>query len=182
MRVMMMLLAIPLIAGCSQVRTYQPPADPNTLDSTQFVHYLARVPVVNYAETCRAMVILLDEDNPASDQAGREALLSDRGVVRAAWHIPPDHVVDMGTLAFMLSKACDLPPTAGTVVFGSWGLGDRRYAHRQVVSEGLMEYAPVYKPVAGGDLVLALSRADDYIAKKSGGLDVREPDSPGDLD
>lgn len=165
--------------GCSQTRQFQPPVNPNTLDETQFLHYLAGVPVVTYDETCRAVVMLLEPENQMSEHAQRESYLLERKMVQGAWDIQPEQIVDMGTLAYMLTRACAIPPSASSVVLGSWGLGDRRYAHRQAVSEGLLDYAPVYKPVAGGDLVMALARADDYLAKQRGGDDA-PVDSPND--
>lgn len=175
------LATVLLATGCSQTRSYQPPVDPNTLDETQYIHYLARVPVVTFEEGCRAMVILMEGQDRFANQDERESYLRSAGAVRESWKIAPEQNLDTGTLAYMLAAACDLPPTAGTVLLGSWGLGDRRYALRQVVDEGLLTFAPDYKPVAGGDLVMALAHAEDYLART--GKTEQEPmiESPADL-
>lgn len=167
--------------SCSQTRSYEPPVDPNTLDETQYVHYLARVPLVTFEEGCRAMVILMEGQDRYASHEEREAFLVSAGAVRESWKLTPEQTLDTGTLAYMLAAACDVPPTAGTALLGSWGLGDRRYALRQVVDEGLLTYAPDYKPVAGGDLVMALAHAEDYMTNT--GQTEPEPviDSPTDL-
>lgn len=175
-------LALVIVAaGCSQTRSYEPPVDPHTLDETQYVHYLASVPLVTYEEGCRALVILMEGKDRFSSHEEREAFLRSAGVVRESWKLSPEKTLDTGTLAFMLAAACDVPPTVDTILLGSWGLGDRRYALRQMVDEGLLSPAPDYKPVAGGDLVMALAHAEDYMARS--GKTAPEPviDSPTDL-
>ena len=168
-------------AGCSQTRSYEPPVDPNSLDETEYVHYLARVPLVTFEEGCRALVILMEGEDRFGSHEERESFLKSAGVVREAWKLSPEKTLDTGTLAFMLAAACNVPPTADTILLGSWGLGDRRYALMQMVDEGLLSPAPDYKPVAGGDLVMALAHAEDYLARI--GKTSAEPviDSPTDL-
>lgn len=153
------------LGGCAYSRQYEPSVDPNTLSDVQFVHYLVTVPVVTVEEGCRAVMIAADGEDSFSDHGERYAAMEQRGLVRAAWKLEGQQVLDTGTLAFMLSKVCSLPPSVNSVLLGSWGLGDRRYALKQAVRYNLIRYAPPYKSVTGGEMVAALASADEYMAR-----------------
>lgn len=171
-----------LLAGCAQTRKFQPAVDPAGLSDIQFVHYLEGVPLATFGEACRAALIVADGETRFGDHAGRYAELRSRGVVRDAWKLEAGHVLDVGTLAYMAAEVCALPPTVNTVLFGSWGLGDRRYAVRQAASRGILEYAPTHEPVTGGELLQAIGRMDDYLARQGrGGVEQRDIDAPGDV-
>jgi hypothetical protein len=170
------------LVGCAGPRKFQPELDHETLDQTRFVHYLATLPVVTVDEAARAMLILADGTETHATYEQRVAELEQRGIVRKAWHLKPDHVLDKGTLGYMLLKVCRLPGGVNTLLFGSWGLGDRRYALKEVADVGLLTYGPDYHPVTGGELVAALARADTYMAEH-GIYGSPEPrvDRPADL-
>jgi hypothetical protein len=170
------------LVGCTGPRKFQPEINHETLDQTRFVHYLATLPVVTVDEAARAMLILADGTETHATYEQRVAELEQRGIVRKAWHLKPDYVLDKGTLAFMLFKICRMPGGVDTLLFGSWGLGDRRYALKEVADAGLLTHGPDYQPVTGGELVAALARADSYMAEH-GIYGSPEPrvDSPADL-
>ena len=174
------LAAVVLVGGCSQARQYQPAVDPQTLNDAQFVHYLGTVPVVTFSEACRAIIIAADGKDVLDNYEARYAELRDRGFVREAWDMKPDHVLDLGTLAFMAAQVCQLPPSVNSALLGSWGLGDRRYAVKQAASREIVCYGPPYKPVSGGQMLLALARMDEYMARKGiydfGGADINAPE------
>lgn len=157
------LCLILLLAGCAGSRKYQPPVDTQTLDATLFVHYLASVPAVTVDEAARAMLILADGEETAETAEARLAELERRGWVRPAWGLRPEHTLDRATLGYLLFRGCKLPDSVNTIILGSWGAGDRRYAMRQAVALGLMEHGPEYEPVTGGEFVAALTRADEYL-------------------
>jgi hypothetical protein len=170
------------LVGCAGPRKFQPELDHETLDQTRFVHYLATVPVVTVDEAARAMLILADGTETHASYEQRVAELEQRGIVRKAWNLKPDHVLDKGTLGFMLFKICRLPGGVDTLLFGSWGLGDRRYALKEAADAGLLTYGPDYHPVTGGELVAALARADTYMAEHGiYGSPERRVDRPADL-
>ncbi len=159
------LAIVVLFAGCSHTRTWQPAVNPDTLGDIEFIHYLETVPVVSYGEACRAVTILREGDSHRGDQEEPIARLQEQGIVRAAWGLEPDDALDLGTLAYMLAATCNLPPSVDSTLFGSWGLGDRRYALRRAVDHEIVYFGPPYKLVTGGEMVFALGRADDYMAK-----------------
>ena len=175
-------LVVVLAAGCSQSRQYQPQVDRESLSDTEFVHYLADVPVVTFEEACRGVLIAADGADAYDTYAERGAELERRGVIRASWGLKPDDVLNRGTLAFMLAEVCDLPASVNSTIFGSWGLGDRRYALKRAVYRDIIIYGPTYEMITGGEFVEALANADAYMAK-AGTYDANVGDinAPEDL-
>ncbi len=161
-----LVLCAALAGGCSQTRKFQPTIDPNTLGDTQFIHYLGSVPVVSFSEACRAMVIAGEGTDSFENFSQRYDYLQQKGVVRDCWHVNPDDVLNLGTLSFMASKTCELPESVCTVLFGSWGLGDRRYALRQTAYYDIVCYNSPCKIVSGGEMLITLAHMDEYMAKK----------------
>jgi hypothetical protein len=173
-----LLVAGMLLGGCSQQRQFEPPVDPDRLSDIQFLHYLERVPVATYAEGCRAMLIAAGDTNVPASHAERHAELLRRDMVREAWSLKPDDVLDMGTMCFMAAKASGLRPSVSGLLLGSWGLGDRRYAVRECVYAGLIADAPVHQPVTGGALVWTMGRVDDYVSGAGAFAGRKTADSP----
>ena len=158
---------IMLLAGCTQpTRRFEPSVDPRPLSDLQFIHYLEGVPLVTVEEGCRAMLIAADGRDDYDNHADRYAELSRRGVVRAAWKLEPRQVLDFGTMCYMMAQVGDLNPSINSTLLGSWGLGDRRYAARQVVAARIAPPLPTYRPVTGGEFIWALSHLDEVMAKK----------------
>ncbi|MFQ5491260.1 MAG: hypothetical protein ACE5GE_11105 [Phycisphaerae bacterium] len=170
-------------AGCASSRSFTPDMDPNTLDGTSFLHYLSPLPAVTVEEACRAIILIADgKENLQTFEARYQELL-DRGVIRSAWNLEADHLLDKATLAYMAVKVCHVEPGFNSLLLGSWGLGDRHYALQDAVAAGLMLYDADFKAVRGGELVGVLARMDDLMAKK--GLyagTAQDVDSPEDLD
>jgi hypothetical protein len=150
--------------GCSQRVSYTPSQNHETLDSAEFVHYLARQPMVTFGEACRAMLIVADGDEQSGSFDARRAELESRGIVRDAWGLSATDAVDRGTLAYMIFRTCDLPAGLSMSVFGQCSLGDRRYAMREVAYQRIMRPGPPYRIATGGELVSAMGNADDYLA------------------
>lgn len=170
------------MAGCAATRNFTPETDPNTLDGTSFIHYLGTVPVVTVDEGCRAILLIADgQENFQSHQARYDELLR-RGIIRTAWNLQADRLLDKGTLGYMAVQVCQADRGLNSLLLGSWGLGDRRYALQDAVAAGLMLFDAEFRPVRGGELLGVLSRMDDLMAKKglyqSAAHDV---DSPEDL-
>lgn len=162
------------VTGCAEPRKFQPPMDTAALDDTLFLHYLATVPCVTVEEAARAILVLADGEDRFDTYPQRVAELERRDVMRAAWKLEPRNNLDRGTLGYMLFKTCDVPPSVNTLAFGSWGLGDRRYAMQQAAAAGLIEYGPDYQPVTGGEFVAAIARADTYMTER-GSTETLEP-------
>ena len=174
--------AVLALTGCSAARRFEPAQDPDTLPSTAFMHYLATVPVVSVEEGCRAILLVADGEEHYPTHQERYAELLGRGVVREAWQLRPNDMLDKGTLAYMAYKVCRLPSSLNTLLLGSWGLGDRRYALKEVTAAGIMPYDVSYRVVRGGELLAVLTKIDAYLAEH--GMyewDRRDVDSPHDL-
>ncbi len=158
-----MAVALTLVGCIAPMRTYQPPQDPATLNETAFLHYLATVPTVTVAEGVRAMVIL---DKPPQNTPTFEdqwAHLVMLGAIKDAWDLRREHTLDKGTLAYMLTVVCKTPRSLSEAASGITGLGDRRYALKTCIDEGLLAYGLPHDAVTGGELLSALSKAEKSI-------------------
>jgi len=157
-----MLLGLVVVGCLAPHRTYQPPQDPSALDDTAFLHYLATVPTVTVAEGVRAVGLLLDPTpRPASfdDQRRR---LEKVGALKPGWALAPEETLEKAILAFMLSVVCKTPRSLNEAAATLTNLGDRRYALKTCIDEGLLPYGLPHDPVTGGELLSALSRAERY--------------------
>ncbi len=170
-----------LLAGCSQRRQYQPETDPLSLDDMQFVHFLVGLPTVTFSETCRAITLTADGADEFQTHEERYEELVRRDVVRRAWGLGPDDVVDRGTLAFMSCRVCQLPASVSSTLLGSWGLGDRRYALKQAAYHEIITYGPTYEAVTGGELVNVLAHMDEHLAREGRYDFGKDVDSPADF-
>ena len=157
-----------LSAGCAAPqRTFEPAQDPATLDDVAFLHYLASIPVATVDEGMRAALLLkgVTVQPPSFEEHYR--ILRRIGAVRTTWRLSPDSILDKGTLAYMLATVCGLPRSLNELIAWTTGIGDRRYALKTCVHEGLMPYGLAYEPVKGGELLSALTEAERYLAAKS---------------
>lgn len=156
-----------LLGGCAQPRAGVPQVELNTLDDDAFLGHLADVSLVSVEEAFRAMVILSEGEDAHQTFAQRQAWLEGRDIVRTAWGLEQGNYIDQGSVAFMVCKILRIRGGLSRVVFGSWGLGDRRYAHRELVSRELLgTRGPDYAPMTGGELVHLLGLADEFMADR----------------
>lgn len=150
--------------GCAMPqRTYQPAQDPATLDDVSFLHYLATVPVVTVAEGMRAVLLLAGDGARGSTFEQKYEELRGRGAVKEAWRLEPGQILDKGTLAHMLQVICDMPRSLDDVLASKTGVGDRRYALKTCIHEGVMPYGVAHERVTGGELLSALTNAEGYL-------------------
>ncbi|HUU85928.1 MAG TPA: hypothetical protein VM243_20715 [Phycisphaerae bacterium] len=171
-----------MLTGCAAPRRFEPAQNPDALPATSFLHYLATVPVVSVEEGCRAILLVTDGKEQYTTHDERYAELLRRGFARRAWRLRPGDMLDKGTLAYLACKVCNLPGGVNTLLFGRWGLGDRRYALKEVAAEGIMSYDVSYRVVRGGELLTTLTKIDAYLAEHQRyEWDRQEPDSPHDL-
>src|SRR5262249_12073876 len=133
-----------LLGACAMPRKENPEVDPNTLGDVEFQGYLADVPLVTVDEAYRAMLILADGEDTSKTFDERREKLESRGIARPQWGLRPENIVDKGTVAFMVCRICKIRGGVNMHVFGALGLGDRRYAMREVVYEKLMDESSDY--------------------------------------
>ena len=166
------------LSGCAAPRAVQPEVDPATLSDDGFEAYIAEVPDVTVDEAYRAMLILADGEDGRENFEQREAELQRRGIARAQWNLKPDDVIDTGSVAYMVCQICQIKGGVSARLFGSWGLGDRRYAVRELVYREMMEEGVDYQFMTGSGLYTLLHKADDLMEKKglyeSAGVDLTD--------
>lgn len=170
------------LVGCAPHVTYAPALDDQSVASSEFLHVVARQPVVTYDQACRALLLMTEGQDQARGFEERTAVLQASGVVRAEWGLSANDVVDRGTLAYMICQACKLPGGINTRLSGWTGVGDRRYALHEAIHRGLIVGGTSEQVLAGGEFVRAIAKADDYLAKRGpGGPQEREISSPRDV-
>ena len=155
---------MPLI-GCSlPKRQFVPERDPSRMSDDIFLHYLASVPVVTVDEGMRAFLLLRGPSSKWPGHNLRKGELLRIDAVELRWKLPPYQVLDKGTAAHMLRTICDLPTGVNEHIARVTHIGQRRYALRACVDAGLMPYGRATDPMTGGDLLAALTKADEYLA------------------
>jgi len=154
-------------SGCAGPRQTAPKVDPATLDDDAFQSYLAQAGMVTVDEAYRAMVILADGKDGSKDFEERRKKLESRGIANPLWNLKPQNVIDSGAIAFMICRICKISGGVDMVVLGSWGLGDRRYAMRELIYREMIEDSVDYQYMTGAKLVGLMSKADTIMAKKN---------------
>ena len=144
-------------------REIAPPVDPSTLDDTAFLHYLATVPTVTVAEGVRAVGLLAGPTPQPATFEDQRSHLERLGAIKPAWRLQPHDTLDKGTLAYMLTAICKTPRSLTEAASAVTRLGDRRYALKTCIDEGLLPYGLAHDAVTGGELISALSKAERYL-------------------
>lgn len=156
-------LAVVLACGCAHPRKTPVAVDAATLDDMGFQAYLADAPVVTVDEACRAILILADGHDKTRSWEARQALLVQRGLIRQTWALQPENIADRGTIAYMICRICRIKGGVNHLLLGTVGLGDRRYAYRELVYRGMMDSGTEWGFLTGGQMVALLSKADQYM-------------------
>jgi hypothetical protein len=161
------LAALLTLAGCSAGPRMEPPdIDPAKMSDEGFQAYLARTPLVTVDEAYRAMLILADGEDTSKSFDERREKLESRGIARAAWKLKPEDVIDSGSIAFMVCRICQIKGGVNMRLLGSWGLGDRRYAVRELQYREMIDEKVDYEYMTGPSLVGLLAKADQLMARK----------------
>lgn len=167
-RVWFVCLVLAGSAGCqAPQRTWKLGRDPDTMNATTFLHYLAATPVVSVDEGMRAVLMLTDEGSRFPTYERRREELLRRSAIKPQWKLQADQVLDKGTLAHMLRVACQLPRSVNERLFSPLNLGDRRYALHSCVHAGLLGYSLPSEPVRGGELLSAMTAAEQYLSRRT---------------
>jgi len=153
-------------AGCAGPRKTAPTVDASTLSDEGFQAYLATVDVVTVDEAYRAILILADGQDTSKTFDERKEKLESRGIARTAWSLKPQNVVDTGSIAYMICKICKFAGGIDMNVFGTLGIGDRRYALRELIYREMVMDTVAYQYVTGASLVAVMGKADSIMAKK----------------
>lgn len=162
------ILAAPLLlsVACAGPRPTQPPVNADTLDDDGFQFYLNEVDLVTVDEAYRAILILADGEDTSENFAERAQKLESREIVRAAWELQPDHVIDSGSVAYMVCRICELRGGLNARLLSPTGLGDRRYALRELIYREMIDDSVDYQYMTGTALFALMRKADQLRAKK----------------
>jgi len=131
----------------------------------EFLDCMVRRPKCTFAHAVKAVTILMAAPQTARTFDQQYHFLLDHKVVRPAWKIERDQWIDRGTVSYMLYRAMGLRGGVNMTMFASWGLGERRYAYRELMYRKLAEPGTDYMYVSGPELVTMLGRVDDYMQK-----------------
>ena len=149
----------------SQVVTTNESVDCQSVDEMDFLDCMVRKPKCTVADAVRAIGIFVAGEDPGKNYDQRYEYLLERKIVRTAWKLNPDQWIDRGTLAYMMLKSADIKGGINMLLLGSNGLGDRRYAYREMMYLNLMQEGVDYNFVSGPELVTAIGKLDDYVRK-----------------
>lgn len=152
-------------SGCAMKRTYQPDRDTNSLSSSAFQAYLNKAPLVTVDEAYRAIGLLENGEEIGGSFSEREQYLADRGIIRREWKLSGEQVIDAGSVAYMVARICHLRGGVNYNLFGRIGLGDRRYALRELIYLEMWGDVGDYQVVTGGMLTRLLAKADKHMAE-----------------
>lgn len=134
-----------------------------TLDDATFLHRLRSLPVVTVDEGMRSILLLHGPTSQWPTFEDRWAELERRGAVRGAWKLRADDLLDHGTLAYMVRHLANLPRGVNDRLASWSGIGDRRYALKTCIHEGIVPYAISRERVTGAELLSILARIEDRV-------------------
>ena len=154
------------LSACAAPRKTEPKVDAKTLSDDGFQVYLADVDLVTVDEGYRAMLILADGEDTCKTFEERKQKLEERGIARPAWNLKETNVIDSGSVAFMVCRICKINGGLNSFLFGSWGLGDRRYALRELVYRDMMDQNVAYQYMTGPALFALIRKADTIMEQK----------------
>lgn len=152
--------------SCAQPRQAKPEVNPDELSDEGFQVYIARAPLITVDEAYRAVLILADGEDTSKNFDERRQKLESRDIARAAWNLEGQNVIDAGSLAFMVCKVCEIRGGINFTLFGSWGLGDRRYALRELIHREMIDEMIDYQFVTGAELHGLIRKADTLMMEK----------------
>lgn len=167
--------------GCQHV-SHTPSQDHQSLEASEFVHYLAQQPMATYDEVGRAVLLMITGEEGPGTFEQRVSDLEARGIIRPEWNYDAGHVVNRGTLAYMVYGACQMSGGLNIRLANWTGVGCERYAIKEVVRRRVMAYGLPYQIPTGGEVMRVLAKADEFRASRGIYVDtVPEISSPRDI-
>jgi hypothetical protein len=154
-------------SGCTQLSRPEQAEQGERCDPQVFLHeHLQKEPAVTVAEAYRAIIMLAEGEDSFTSFDQREAWLLERKIVRLEWHLQRTDCIDRGSVAYMIVQVLKIRGGVDLRILGRAGLGDRRYAVRELVYRDIMTQSPPYRFMTGGELVDVIAHADDYMAAR----------------
>ena len=159
------MLALGGALGCTQTLRVEQADTGEKANVDAFLHdHLEKESMVTVAEAYRAMLILADGDDKYADFDARRSALESRSIARPDWNLRREACIDKGSVAYMVCQIIKLQGGVNFNVLGRLtGLGDRRYAVRELAYMEIMPPAAPYRYITGGELVDVIAKADRYM-------------------
>jgi hypothetical protein len=152
--------------GCAQVNRGEQVSRGEQLGVDEFLHeHLPAQAMVTTGEAYRALLLLADGEEHYNSFDARTAELERRRWVRPEWKLAREQPIDAGAVAYVVIRAVHGERGVNSLVLGSAGVGERRYALRDLEYMGLIEHRPSYRWLTGGELLDLMGRADEYMAR-----------------
>jgi hypothetical protein len=142
------------------------PLNGEFVDEMDFFDCMLKKPRCTVGEAIRAVCLFVNTTDPGKNFDERYEFLLQRQIVRPAWKLEHGQWVDRGTLAYMLAKAGGIKGGINLRLFGSMGLGDRRYAYREMIYYNLMESGCDYQYVTGPELITVTGNVDRFVQER----------------
>lgn len=156
-----------LAVGCSPMLRPEQADRGEQVTSDDFLHdHLQRQSVVTAAEAYRAMLMLAEGQDTPRSFAGREEELLSKGILREDWRLSRETALDRGTIAWMTCRIIGMKGGVNMRTMGELGVGDRRYAVRELVYYQLLDPGPPYRYMSGAELVDLMHKADGYMLQE----------------
>lgn len=135
-------------------------------DSTELGYFrelLSRRVIFHY-DACRALVILMGVENQYKDLNAQIAFLKEKNIIprKTASEFDPNEPLRKGLAAYMFCRALEIKGGLWLRLFDK----SQRYALRELVFEGIMSPGNVNDIVSGKELILILTTAANYKAKR----------------
>jgi len=137
--------------------------DCQTVDEMDFLECMTHKTRCTAADAVRAVGLMLNGSDAGKTYEERYQFLKEKNIVRDYWHLKPDQWIDRGTLAYMLLRAGGIRGGVNLAVSNLTGLGERRYAYREMLYRQLMEEGCDYQYVSGPELVTTTGKVDRFI-------------------
>ncbi len=164
-RAIILLLGLGAI-GCSQMTRVEQAEQGDKAELDDFLHqHLQEAPMVTVAEAYRAMLYLADGEEQYDGFEAREAALYERGIARPEWKLQATACIDRGSVAYMVCKICRIRGGVNYTLFGGLGIGDRRYAVRELIYRRMLDEGADYRYLSGAEMVSLMAKADQYMAE-----------------
>lgn len=155
------LVPLAAAAGCSAVRV------PSSLATTkggsspaqqmEFWHSLPERPLACNDDAFHALLLVLDEADPARDYAARVGNLKRRGMLPAGFDRPGNEAVTRGNLAVAIARGLQVKGGWAMAVFGP----TPRYATRELVYLGIYPPSSPWQTLTGSELLGIMGKVDD---------------------
>ena len=124
----------------------------------EFWHTLSQRSTPSNDDAFHALLLFFNNNDPASDFAGRVQTLQELGWLAKDFDEPADLAVTRGTVARILVIALEIDGGLTMHIFGP----AERYAVRELFHEGIFPRSSPHQTFSGGTFVALIGRVEDY--------------------